>query len=186
MTSENAVVRVVDELAAAGISYLLVGSFSSSLYGIPRSTRDAGFVLQADSTLLGVALAKLRAAFQVEPQLAFETITGTTKQVLVTEGGAFKIELFFLSTDEHDQERFRRRKPIRVWDRDVYVPTAEDVIVTKLRWSRQGKRQKDAEDVANVMMVQLDRLDFEYLRKWCGSHGTLDLLEQIRAAIPRY
>lgn len=186
MTSEDAVVPVIDELAAAGIPYMLVGSFSSNLYGVPRSTRAADFVIQTDSTTFGATLANLRSSFEVERQLAFEPITGTSKQVLITEGGAFKVELFFLSEDEHDQERFRRRKSVHVWNRDVLLPTAEDVIITKLRWSRQGKRQKDAEDVANVMMVQLDSLDFDYLRKWCRSHGTLELLEQIRAAIPRY
>ena len=35
-----------DALTASGIAYLLAGSFSSNYYGIPRSTKDADFVVE--------------------------------------------------------------------------------------------------------------------------------------------
>ena len=44
---EHPVARtVVDALNAEQIPYLLVGSFSSNFYGIPRSTKDADFVIE--------------------------------------------------------------------------------------------------------------------------------------------
>lgn len=92
----------------------------------------------------------------------------------------FKVELFLLSNDAHDQERFRRRLRLEVLGRKLWLPTAEDVIVTKLRW----KRTKDIDDVRNVMSVQRGRLDWPYIEKWCGEHGTLALLNEIRRTVP--
>ena len=50
-TIEDVTLRVVDASNACGSPYMLVGSFSSNLYGIPRSTKDADFVLQLQGDL---------------------------------------------------------------------------------------------------------------------------------------
>jgi len=43
VNSDEATVAVIDALQALDIPYILVGSLASSLYGIPRSTKDADF-----------------------------------------------------------------------------------------------------------------------------------------------
>ena len=108
----------------------------------------------------------------------------TTRHVMAVVGIPFKIELFQLSDDLHDQERFRRRRQVRLLDRDVWLPTAEDVILTKLRWAVQGGRSKDRDDARDVIAVQGDRLDWEYIRAWSDRHGTRGLLQEIRRSIP--
>ena len=93
----------------------------------------------------------------------------------------FTIEVFHLSRDPHDQERFRHRVPARLLDRSAFVPTVEDVIVTKLRWARP----KDREDIRSVVAVQgEDRIDWDYVRSWTDRHGTTALLDEIRRSIP--
>ena len=57
---------------------------------------------------------------------------------------------------------------------------AEDVIVMKLRWFRQ----KDRDDVRNVIAVQRGKLDWAYIESWCQRHGTLVLMEEIRRTVP--
>jgi hypothetical protein len=116
--------------------------------------------------------------------MSFETITGTSKFVLSLPGGGFKIELFLLSDDPHDQERFRRRRRGETAGRQTFVPSAEDAVITKLRWSRGGGRSKDVDDARNVIAVQRDALDWEYIYRWCDAHGTRQLLERVRASLP--
>ena len=72
----------------------------------------------------------------------------------------------------HDLERFARRQRQHVVGREVFLPTVEDVVITKLRWSLAGGRQKDIEDVVNVIAVQGDRIDWDYADPWCDRHGT--------------
>lgn len=64
-------------------------------------------------------------------------------------------------------------------DRDVYLPAAEDVIVTKLRWLRA----KDCEDLGGVIGVQGNALDWQYIYRWADEHGTRAALDEIRASI---
>ena len=115
-----------------------------------------------------------------DAQLSFETNTGTFRQVLRHKKKAFKVELFLLSNDAHDQSRFRRRRAVQLHDRRLWLPSPEDVVVTKLRWARG----KDKDDARDVMAVQRDRLDWEYIEQWCRRHGTLGLMEEIRRSLP--
>jgi hypothetical protein len=46
MTGDEILASVLDALNIAGVRHMLVGSFSTNLYGIPRSTQDADVVVQ--------------------------------------------------------------------------------------------------------------------------------------------
>jgi hypothetical protein len=178
--------RVVEALDKLGVEYLLAGSFSSNFYGIPRSTKDADFV-----AVLGSKIAELERElgpdFIFDKQPSFETVTGTFREKARVPKLPFDIEIFHLSKDAHDQSRFARRRRVRddLLGRDIHVPTAEDVIITKLRWALIAKRGKDSDDVRNVIAVQGEEvLDWEYIHSWCDQHGTRALLNEIRASIP--
>jgi len=64
------------------------------------------------------------------------------------------------------------------------LPTAEDVIITKLRWAVQGRRLKDHNDVRDVIAVQGEGIDWDYVHAWCDRHGTREVLDEIRRSIP--
>ncbi len=184
MTSNAAVVRIIQALEAAGVPYLLAGSYSSNFYGVARSTMDADFVVQLGAHSVAAVRQQLGAEFEFDPQMSFETITGTSRYVLRAVRSQFKIELFLLSDEPHDQERFARRQELPYLGRLVFLPTAEDVVITKLRWSRAGKRHKDIDDVKNLIAVQRDRLDWSYVEHWCDQHGTRTLLDEVRRSLP--
>jgi len=169
---------VLGALNDAQIPYMLVGSLSSNLYGEPRFTKDADFVVQLTGQSLEALAQRLGPAFKLDRQMGFETITGRSCYRIAHAGGDFLIELFELTDDPHNQERFARRRTSVFAGVRVFVPTAEDVIVQKLRWYQRGQRLKDLLDVQSVIDVQAGNLDMAYLRHWCGSHGTLELLEK--------
>lgn len=181
MTSEESKsLQIIAALEAEKISYCLAGSFASNYYGIPRSTKDADFVLQGKHGVGESFARRLGGDFTLDPQLSFETVTGTYRQYVRHNQTSFKIELFLLSDDAHDQERFARRKAEQLFGRMVWLLSAEDVIISKLRWARN----KDEEDIFNVMCVQRDRLDWPYVESWCQRHGTSALMEKLRRAVP--
>ena len=184
MSSNAIALAVVEALDRAGVPYMLVGSYSSNLYGVPRSTKDAGFVAELGDRSATVLRPFLSEQFTIESQMSFETVTGTYRFILRHRDSAFKVELFLLSDDAHDRSWFERRRRGEIDGRIVWVPTAEDVVVTKLRWSKHGARRKDVEDVENVLAVtRPENLDLSYIRHWCDQHGTRDLFEQSLAGI---
>ena len=181
MTGEEATTAAVDALNELGVPFILVGSFSSNQYGIPRSTKDADFVVQLGETSILEIAGKISPGIRVDPQMSFETVTMTRKYDAQVVDSTFKIEFFLLGDDPHDAERFRRRQRTEFLGRAIFVPTAEDVIVTKLRWARS----KDKDDVRDVIAVQGDeRIDWAYVHGWTGQHGTTALLDEIRRSIP--
>jgi hypothetical protein len=184
MTGAEATLAVVDALERLGIPYMVVGSFSSNTYGVPRSTQDADFVIQLGSHSVREIADQLGPAFRLDPQMAFETVTMTTKHTLEIPDIPFKIELFHLSDEPHDQERFRRRRRWKLLGRDVFLPTPEDVVVTKLRWTQRVRRNKDWDDVRDVIAVQGEALDWGYVYHWADQHGTRATLDEIRQSIP--
>jgi hypothetical protein len=181
-SGEDAVGILLDALNALCLEYMVVGSFSSNRYGVPRATKDADFVLRVVAAEREQLHAALSPAFKIDPQFSFEMVTGTWRQIIEVPEIPFTIELFELSSDAHDQSRFARRKKLTLLSRDAWLPTPEDVIIQKLRWSRGARRSKDFDDVVAVMAVQGEaKLDWSYIESWCDGHGTLDLLTEAKA-----
>lgn len=163
---------------------MIVGSFSSNMYGVERSTQDVDIVLQLESRSINDLIHALGPDFYVDPQLGFETVTMTSRFIANHLNPLFKIELFMLSDDPHDRMRFERRRTLHIAGHAVDFPTSEDVIITKLRWSKGGRRTKDIDDVKNVLAVQQGKLDLTYIRHWCAQYEILDLFEKTLASIP--
>jgi len=182
MNGTDALISLVRTLEKIEVPYMIVGSYSSNYYGIPRSTKDADLVVNLDHADWGKLSSSLPPDLEFDPQSSFEMVTSTHKELIKVKGSPFEIELFHLSEDAHDRTRFDRRKRVEIMPGvNTCLPTAEDVIIQKLRWSRGAKRAKDFADVVAVLQVQgPDRLDWAYIEEWCAKHQTLDLLAEAK------
>jgi hypothetical protein len=181
LNGQNLLLRIIDCLAETQIPYVIVGSFATNVYAIARSTQDADIVVNAATGQIAALAETLSADFVRDPQVQFETVTATTKTVFTDRETGFILELFQLSDDPHDQERFARRREIIVQGRPTWVLSKEDVLVTKLNWLLRANRTKDLLDVRNVMGVQGDSIEWPYVEKWCDRHGTRELLDRLRS-----
>ncbi len=181
MKGNEALLALVRAFAEADFPYMVVGSYSSNFFGIPRSTKDADIVVHASSEKWVEFPKILPDGVELDDQMSFEMVNSTRREILRIRDSVFEIELFRLSEDAHDQARFARRRREEILPGEfVYLPSPEDVIVQKLRWSAAAKRPKDFSDVVAVMQVQGNRLDWAYIEKWCGEHGTLGILAQAK------
>jgi hypothetical protein len=183
MTAEEILYAVVNALESLGVAYMVVGSFLSSLYGTPRMTHDAGLVVEFGQVSPSQVQQRLGPALRLDPQMSFETITGTYRMIATHAASAFKVEFFLLSGDPHDRERFARRRREPLPAREAFVASPEDVVITKLRRSKGGNRKKDIDDARNVIRAQQQTLDWPYVHRWCDAHGTRELLERVRAEV---
>ena len=67
--------------------------------------------------------------------------------------------------------------------RSFWLPTAEDVIIQKLRWGRT----KDLDDARDVLAVQgQESLDMIYIKQWCTEHEIMDRLKAALGEIPPF
>ncbi|MBX3741874.1 MAG: hypothetical protein KF712_12830 [Akkermansiaceae bacterium] len=179
MKGNDALLALVRAFTAADFPYMVVGSYSSNFFGIPRSTKDADVVVHLPPERWVELPGILPDGIDLDDQMSFEMVTSTRREILRVAGSIFEIELFRLSDDPHDRSRFSRRRKEEIFPGEcVYLPTPEDVIVQKLRWAASAKRPKDFSDTVAVMQVQGTGLDWNYIEEWCGKHGTLNLMQE--------
>lgn len=184
MTAEICMWEVIQALTAAGVPYMVVGSLSSNVYGVPRSTSDADFLVETTDASIVSVMKHLGSAYVLDPQMSFEGITGSYRHRIRHVPTAFLVELFSLNpSDPHDKERFGRRRLMKFAAREVQVASAEDVIITKLRWSRHANRSKDTADIRSVISVYGKKIDWDYVHRWCAIHGTAELLQKIKQSL---
>ncbi|OQA02442.1 MAG: hypothetical protein BWY69_01119 [Planctomycetes bacterium ADurb.Bin401] len=83
------------------------------------------------------------------------------------------------------QEEFNRRRPTELMGINAWVLSPEDSILSKLEWTANRASTIQLQDALNVLIMQWDVLDFEYLNHWArelGVNKDLDILiEQARA-----
>ena len=180
-TSFDCLAEVIRALHSQQIPYMLTGAFASNAYGYPRATQDADIVIEYSEGVLRRLRETLGLNYQIDPQPGFELKTGTIRNLLIHLPTKFEVELFRLGTDPHDQQGFARRRRLYLEElqAEVVIPTAEDVVIQKLRW----QRDKDLADVRVVIAIQAHALDWSYISCWAAEHNTVELLQQARADV---
>ena len=147
----------------------------------PCATQDSDIVIEYSEGVLRRLRETLGLNYQIDPQPGFELKTSTIRNLLIHLPTKFEVELFRLGTDPHDQQRFARRRRLYLEElqAEVVIPTAEDVVIQKLRW----QRDKDLADVRVVIAIQAHALDWSYISCWAAEHNTVELLQQARADV---
>jgi len=172
--------RITTHLEGSDIAYMLVGSFASSFHGALRSTHDIDLVIEATPDQLKRLIAGLQADdYYAELDAALDACRHESLFNVIDNSTGWKIDLIFRKSRPFDREEFRRRVAARLFDIQLFVASAEDVIISKLEWTKLGGSQRQIEDVAKVLAAQSPSLDQMYLSKWIGE---LDLQEQWSAA----
>jgi hypothetical protein len=185
MKVEDLATIVIAACEEEAVEYMMTGAFAVSYYGIPRSTKDVDFVLSlSPSDGVTRVIRRLAPEVSFDSQVQFDTLTWGRRHVGICKGAtAFKVELFELFGDPFVQAQFSRKKRMHSAQlgRQTWLPTAEDLLVQKLRWARS----KDLDDVRDVLAVQgPETLDMAYVENWCRTHGTLERLQKILAELP--
>ncbi len=63
-------------------------------------------------------------------------------------------------------EEISRRSVQRVADIDVPTASAEDTIIAKLEWAKEGSSERQLTDVAGILRLRGESLDRPYLERW--------------------
>jgi hypothetical protein len=167
MSSAPVLRELVAALNHAGISYMVVGSFASNLYGTGRGTQDIDVVVSANADQIRASLNSFsKNQYYFDVDAALEACRRKSMFNILDMERGWKIDIIFQKSGAFHQQAFSRRKAAQIEGVDVFALTPEDVIISKLEWARMGESSRQLEDVAGVLKVQKDKLDFSYIQKW--------------------
>jgi hypothetical protein len=174
---------VTNTLDKLNIRYVLVGSFASSIHGLYRSTADIDILADITTELVDSLYTVLTKDFYVDGLAMRRAIARGGSFNAIHLDSVFKVDIFIASTDEFAREQLSRRQLRRLsgdQSNEVYVATAEDTILAKLRWYRMGNETSNNQwnDVLGILEVLRDNLDEPYLRQWGEQLGIGDLLQR--------
>jgi hypothetical protein len=164
---------------------MLVGSFASAFHGSPRLTQDADLMVQLNPNQVGAFIEAFSREFYVDRGQIEQAITNQTSFNIIHLESSFKIDFFVWRSSGYVEEEFSRRVLEQIDPRTdfaAYVQTAEDALLSKLAWYRQGGELSENQwrDVIGILKIQTGRLDVGYLQKWAEELGISDLLLRAR------
>jgi hypothetical protein len=174
------VTRVLEE---QGVAYTVVGSFASSLHGLYRATGDVDIVADIRPEQVGPIVAALQSDFYIDGQAVRRAVARRRSFNVIHLESVFKVDVFIPPRDDFNQQQLVRRRPEKLKTDEeltLYVATAEDTILSKLRWYRAGGAVSNTQwaDVRGIIGAQGGGLDLSYMRGWADRLGVRDLLEK--------
>lgn len=171
-------------LEQLNISYVVVGSLASAQHGTARSTLDSDLLVELHESDVSPFLSRLQGAFYADESMALSAIKHQSSFNLIHLETMFKVDIFIAQDGEFDRAQLDRRVARGVAensDREIYILSAEDTILAKLRWYRLGgeKSERQWRDVMGVVKVQGERLDLPYLNEMASALHVDDLLARL-------
>ena len=179
----NVLMLVVEAFDRLRIPYLVGGSMASALHGVTRSTIDADIVAEIKPEHAQALVKELGEEFYADEEMILDATLHRSSFNLIHLMTMFKVDVFVRKERPFDQVQFQRREEL-VFTIDpnqiAFVATAEDTILAKLEWYRQGGEVSDRQwrDILGVLKVQAGRLDLDYLQKWAVELNVADLLQR--------
>lgn len=167
MTADDLLGRLVAALNAAGIPYMLTGSYASSIHSIPRATRDIDIIIFPDRDQLTRFVQSLPASsYHTDLEDAIDSLRRRSQFNVIDYATGWKVDFIIPPFEEFNIEEFERRQIVQVGDLQLSVVSPEDIVIAKLLWARAGRSERQLEDAATVVRFQAERLDRAYVERW--------------------
>lgn len=155
----RAAVAALEEL---GVEFYLFGAAAQNVWGYPRFTGDADFILALpDERHPDLIRVLQRHGFSPRAASALQRLR--TSRMLKAAWQRWTID-FVLGETEFERSAMGRRRILDYLDSRLPVASAEDVILHKLI----AHRGQDLVDIENIVRRQASGLDRRYLRKWAA------------------
>lgn len=171
--------RISAKLDNAEIPYMLTGSFAASYFGHTRATQDIDIVIAADPEKLRILINSLPAKdYYAVLQDAVDAHRQQSMFNVMDMATCWKIDLIFQKRAPFHQQAFQRRKRVRFGDVPTWVISPEDLIISKLEWSRMGESERQIRDAAVVLQKRSAEIDRNYLESWVKELGLTPLWQR--------
>lgn len=173
-------VRVARALSLASARHVLVGSLASSLQGDPRSTNDVDFLTDLKVAQVPRLAAALGEEFDVDEAALAEAIRSGGSWNVYFLPWMLKIDLFAAGASATNALRLQRAVESAVGGGALRVLRADDVVLSKLSWFRDGGGVSDQQwrDVLGVLRVSGAQIDRDYLQQQAQRLGLEELLRR--------
>lgn len=183
VSQEDFLKRLLNKLADSGVHFMVVGSVAASFHGYPRTTMDIDAVVEGDAESLRRLARLLGEGYYVNEEEIDQAVRFQRTFNIIDEASGYKADLIIRKNRPFSRTEFDRRLQVEILGVTAQIATPEDVILSKLEWSKLGSSERQWEDALQVARTQAGDLDLAYIDKWSQELGVYDLWERIRTII---
>jgi hypothetical protein len=175
---------VVAAFQQLGVEYYVGGSVASGVLGEPRQTLDADLIVAMFARHAAPLVEALQGDYYADLSSILGAIEHQSSFNLIHLATMVKVDVYVSWRSEFARSQFARRIRANLSAEgpllEVYLASAEDTVLAKLDWYRQGGRVSDRQwrDVLGVLKVQTQSVDLPYLREWAARLGLTDDLQR--------
>lgn len=164
------------------INYLLTGSLAVSYYGYPRATHDIDFIIELrkeEVQKLFKAIKELCRSFLADELDIEEAVKKSSQFNLYHPQTGIKIDFWISKETPFELNKFKRKTVIFMDKQKVALISAEDLILTKLLWSKKIESERHLHDCSGILKIQREKLDKKYLNLWAKKLDVLNIFEKV-------
>jgi len=181
VTLEDLLSRLIPILEEVRIPYMVTGSVASSAHGAPRSTRDVDIVIAPTRAQLVALMQQFPSSDYCADELqALQALTQRSQFNVIDHSTGWKVDFIIAEDSDYGRTALARRKAIEVAGKVVYVASAEDVLIAKLRWANLSGSERQRQDAAGIVITQAEKLDVAYVADWVQRLGLKKEWEAVR------
>lgn len=176
--------RVFESL---GITYFVTGSVTLAAYGEIRLTNDVDIVVELDPSRVGaLCRAFPEDEFYVSEDAAREAAIRRGQFNIIHVPTSLKIDVMVAADTPFNRSRFSRVRSVPLVSGEmVRFAAAEDVILKKMVFYKEGESEKHLRDIAGIIQSQRTPLDMEYIAGWAMRLGVHTIWRAILTKLNR-
>jgi len=171
--------KLVKILENVEISYMLSGSIASSFHGKPRATNDVDIIIAPTAEQIQALAKSLGKDYYINLQTAQEALKQNSMFNVIDIQSGYKADFIIRKKRPFSHQEFERRRSVNMMGLSICILSPEDVILSKLEWSKDSDSPQQFRDALSVAVVQWEKLDWGYLHKWAVELGITNQLEEL-------
>ena len=158
-----------------GIRYMATGAVAAIIYGEPRLTHDIDLVIELKlEEVEKIQEAFPSGEFYCPPEDAIKLEIKRPSRghfnIIHRETG-FKADCYLMGDDKLHHWGISKRRELDVEGEPVWVAPPEYVIVRKLEYYREGGSEKHLKDIASILAVSPEQIDYDQLHEKISVYG---------------
>jgi hypothetical protein len=153
--------KIIDFFNSYNIEYMLSGSVALSVYTLSRATKDFDFVVNIKEKDVNAFIENFSEGFYCDKDSMHDAIKHSGMFNIIDHATGFKADFFVLKKQIFQETEFRRSQEVDFSGINVYVISAEDLIISKLIWIQEFQSSIQIEDIKTLTKVE--GLDLNYI-----------------------
>ncbi|MDI6755901.1 MAG: hypothetical protein QME78_16100 [Thermodesulfobacteriota bacterium] len=161
---------------------MITGSQATAYYGEPRFTRDIDIVADINLGQVEEFIAYFPSnEFYCDKEMIEAEIERRGQFNIIHTASGLKIDIILRKTTPFSQTEFARRNRSAVFpDQDAFFTSAEDVIIKKMEYYKEGGSEKHLRDITGILKISGEIVDKNYIAEWARQLGLTEIWDAIQ------